>query len=98
MSLILKLLQGKGKYFKIFGLAKRLQNNEIFFVYIKGEIKGHIIVEYKNIQKEKCLKNRKQKFVCKKYNVDVQRPPTSNELHIMAHTFESKFFELVEKN
>ena len=92
-----KIASGIGKYFKIFGIAKRLENNEIFFGYIKGEIKGEIIVQYKTIQKEKCFKIGRWKIKCRKFNVNVPRAPTSNELHIMANTFEAKFFELVEK-
>ncbi len=92
-----KIAAGIGKYFKIFGLAKRLEKNEIFFGYIKGEITGEIIPQKNSVEKKKCFKIGKWNIRCKKYYVDVPRPPSSNEIKNIAQALESKFFELVDK-
>ena len=55
----------------IFGIAKREQNNEIFFAYIRGKTTGQLITQYITVSLRKC---KRRWFRKKCWNENVNKP------------------------
>ena len=47
-------MKGQSILDNIFGLAKREQNNELFFAYIRGNTNGEIIQQYTTVKVRQC--------------------------------------------
>jgi len=80
----------------IFGIAKREQNNEIFFAYIRGKTTGKLITQYVTVKKRKCRK--KFIFFRKCWNEYENKPRgmKANELDIVKKALEHKFYLILE--
>ena len=81
----------------IFGIAKREQNNEIFFAYIRGKTTGQLITQYITVPLRKCHR----KFFglvrkCRTYYVKKPRGMKANELDIVKKALEYKFYLILE--
>ena len=81
----------------IFGIAKREQNNEIFFAYIRGKTTGQLITQYITVSLRKCHR----KFFglvrkCRTYYVKKPRGMKANELDIVKKALEYKFYLILE--
>ena len=90
------LLKNEGILENVFGIAKRFENNEIFFAYIKGKSAGDLIPQYKEISVRRC---RRILFVtrCGNYGEKVLRGFEANELDTIKRTLESKFYNSLDE-
>ena len=79
----------------IFGIAKREQNNEIFFAYIRGKTTGQLITQYITVSLRKC-KRRWFRKKCWNENVNKPRGMKANELDIVKKALEYKFYLILE--
>ena len=79
----------------IFGIAKREQNNEIFFAYIRGKTTGQLITQYITVSLRKC-KRRWFRKKCWNENVKKPRGMKANELDIVKKALEHKFYLILE--
>ena len=79
----------------IFGIAKREQNNEIFFAYIRGKTTGQLITQYITVSLRKC-KRRWFRKKCWNENVKKPRGMKANELDIVKKALEYKFYLILE--
>ena len=90
-------MKGKSALDNIFGLAKREQNNEIFFAYIRGNTNGELIQQYITVKVRKC---KRRLFRKKCRDVDEQKPRgiDANELDIIKRTLEAKFYSILQES
>ena len=91
-------MKGKSTLDNIFGIAKREQNNEIFFAYIRGKTTGQLIPQYITVKVRHC---HKVAFVirrCKTRDEKRQRGITANELDIIKKTLENKFYSILDES
>ena len=93
----LHVMKGQSILDNIFGLAKREQNNELFFAYIRGNTNGEIIQQYTTVKVRKC---KKRLFKKKCRDVDESRPRgiDSRELDIIKRTLEAKFYSILHES
>ena len=91
------VMKGQSVLDNIFGLAKREQNNEIFFAYIRGNTNGELIQQYTTVSVRRC---RRIVFVKRCGNYDEQRPRgmDANELDIIKRTLEAKFYSILQES
>ena len=90
------ILKNEGIVENIFGIAKRFENNEVFFAYIKGKSAGDLIQQYKEISIRKC---RRFLFIkrCGNYGQSVERGFEAHELDIIKRALESKFYSSLDE-
>ena len=91
------LMKGQSVLYNIFGLAKREQNNEIFFAYIRGNTNGELIQQYTTVSVRRCSEFL---FIKRCGNYDEQRPRgmDANELDIIKRTLEAKFYSILQES
>ena len=91
------LMKGQSVLYNIFGLAKREQNNEIFFAYIRGNTNGELIQQYVTVSVRRC---RRIVIVKRCGNYGEQRPRgmNANELDIVKRTLEAKFYSILQES
>ena len=91
------LMKGQSVLYNIFGLAKREQNNEIFFAYIRGNTNGELIQQYTTVSVRRC---RRILFIkrCGNYGERRQRGMDANELDIIKRTLEAKFYSILQES
>ena len=81
----------------IFGIAKREQNNEIFFAYIRGKTTGQLIKQHVTVKLKKCRGGFLGLFrSCRTYYVKKPRGMKANELDIVKKALEYKFYLILE--
>ena len=81
----------------IFGIAKREQNNEIFFAYIRGKTTGQLIKQHVTVKLKKCSGGFLGLFrSCRTYYVKKPRGMKANELDIVKKALEYKFYLILE--
>jgi hypothetical protein len=90
-------MKGQSVLYNIFGLAKREQNNEIFFAYIRGNTNGELIQQYVTVSVRRC---RRIVIVKRCGNYGEQRPRgmNANELDIVKRTLEAKFYSILQES
>ena len=89
------ILKSQSVLESIFGIAKREQNNEIFFAYIRGKTTGQLITQYITVSLRKC----KRRWFRKKCWYDYVKKPRgmkANELDIVKKALEHKFYLILE--
>ena len=89
------ILKSQSVLESIFGIAKREQNNEIFFAYIRGKTTGQLITQYITVSLRKC----KRRWFRKKCWYDYVKKPRgmkANELDIVKKALEYKFYLILE--
>ncbi len=93
----LHVMKGQSILDNIFGLAKREQNNELFFAYIRGNTNGEIIQQYTTVKVRHC---KRRWFRKKCYYVDEKRPRgiDAKELDIIKRTLEAKFYSILHES
>ena len=93
----LHVMKGQSILDNIFGLAKREQNNELFFAYIRGNTNGEIIQQYTTVKVRHC---KRRWFRKKCYYVDEKRPRgiDAKELNIIKRTLEAKFYSILHES
>ena len=76
----------------IFGVVTRIDKNNIFFAYVRGNAKAKLITQFDTIRVKKC---RKILFVkkCRHSNRKVKRGFKANELNIIQDGLMAKFYE-----
>ena len=89
------ILKSQSVLESIFGIAKREQNNEIFFAYIRGKTTGQLITQYITVSLRKC-KRRWFRKKCWNENVNKPRGMKANELDIVKKALEYKFYLILE--
>ena len=90
-------MKGKSALDNIFGIAKREQNNEIFFAYIRGKTTGQLITQYVTVKLKKCRRILFWKK-CKTHHQKKPRGITANELDIIKKTLENKFYSILDES
>ena len=90
-------MNGKSGLDNIFGIAKREQNNEIFFAYIRGKTTGQLITQYTTVKLRKCRRILFWKK-CKTYHQKKARGITANELDIIKKALEKKFYSILDES
>ena len=90
-------MKGKSALDNIFGIAKREQNNEIFFAYIRGKTTGQLITQYVTVKLKKCKRILFWKK-CKTHHQKKPRGITANELDIIKKALEKKFYSILDES
>ena len=91
------LMKGQSVLYNIFGLAKREQNNEIFFAYIRGNTNGELIQQFITVKVRKC-KRRLFRKKCRDVDEHKPRGIDANELDIIKRTLEAKFYSILQES
>ena len=91
-------MKGKSTLDNIFGIAKREQNDEIFFAYIRGKTTGQLIPQYVTVNVRKCHRVAIVIKRCKNVKETRQRGITANELDIIKKALENKFYSILDES
>ena len=87
--------QGSTNVINIFGIAKKLNNNDLFYAYIKGKSYADPLQQYNQVKVKSC-----SKFLwwenCKDNIVPKERDFNANELNIIQQALISKFYEVLD--
>ena len=83
---------GTSKLENVFGVATRLDEQFVYFVYVKGQATGKAVVQYNSIPYRSC---KKILFIkkCKTKHRKVKRGLTFNENEIIRKSLVAKFYE-----